>query len=134
MGKASTRRDITTAQRMAKEGLIYAPDSFLNATIDELVDACNGCGAAGSWFRPPKRIYGTLIVYACIIHDWMYSKGLTDEDKVKADRVFRGNLNRIITLDSDKWYKPVKLQRARALFYYSMVKCFGHEAFWKGKN
>jgi len=121
------------AQKLAKAGVLYAPANFLIASEDRLDEISNGCGAADSWFRPPKRIYGTLIVYACIIHDWMYHFGLSEEDKVDADRIFKGNMNRLVTRDSDKWYKPTKLQRIRVLFYYSMVGWFGHEAFWKGK-
>lgn len=122
------------AQRLARNGILYAPASFLNAPKSQLVSTCNGCGAANSWFRPPSRIYGTLIIYACIIHDWMYAFGRTIEDKEEADRVFLNNMLRLINRDKKKWYKPTILQRRRALKYYMAVKCFGGEAFWVGKN
>ncbi len=131
----NTKRDeITETQRLAQAGILYAPAAFLNASVDELLSICNGCGADDSWFRPPKRIYGTLIVYACIIHDFMYEKGFYIEDKNEADRVFCNNMNRLITIDSVKWYKPTFLQRRRALKYYYAVKQFGGEAFWAGKT
>ena len=126
--------ELLDAQEMAQMGLLYAPASFLNASLTDLLDTCNGCGAADSWFRPPKRMYGTLIVQACIIHDWMYEKGRYLEDKKEADRVFLNNLNRLITLDSHKWYKPTLLQRRRAEKYYLAVKHCGGEAFWSGKG
>lgn len=126
-------KTLLKAQELARAGILYAPASFLNATLDELLDVCNGCGAAGSWFRPPKRIYGTLIVYACHIHDWMYNFGTTIEDKDESDRVMENNMNRLITRDSRKWYKPTFLQRRRARKYYLAVKHFGGEAFWAGK-
>ena len=130
----SNVKELLKAQELAQSGVLYAPVSFLTATLDELLDVCNGCGAADSWFRPPKRIYGTLIVYACIIHDWQYHFGFTNEDKEEADRVFLNNNFRLIDRDSHKWYKPTFAQRRRALKYYEAVKYKGGPAFWAGKN
>lgn len=127
-------KTLLKAQALAIDGTLYAPKEFVEATLDELLDICNGCGAADSWFRPPRRIYGTLIVYACHIHDWMYNYGKVKEDKDEADRVMENNINRLITIDSEKWYKPTFLQRRRAKKYYLAVKHFGGEAFWAGKN
>ncbi len=121
------------AQRLARAGILYAPASFLTASLEQLEEMCNGCGAADSWFRPPKRIYGTLIVYACIIHDWMYGKGTTIEDKQESDRSFLNNMCRLIKRDGNKWYKPTWLQYIRAKEYYKAVDLFGGSAFWSGK-
>jgi hypothetical protein len=129
----TSREELLKAQQLAISGVLYAPNSFKLASIEELLRVCNGCGAADSWFRPPKRIWGTLIVYACIIHDWMYGKGFDEDDKQEADRVFKGNMNRLVTRDSGKWYKPTKAQRLRVLGYYYAVVWHGHEAFWAGK-
>jgi hypothetical protein len=130
----TNRLDLIKSQELAQAGVIYAPASFLNADINTLVEICNGCGAAGSWFRPPERIYGTLISYACQVHDFMYEKGFTEEDRCEADRVFLNNINRLITRDSHKWYKPTRLQRIRAIIYYKSVKYGGGESFWRNKN
>lgn len=127
-------RELLEAQRLAQMGVLYAPASFLTATEAELLEVCNGCGAAGSWFRPPKRIYGTLIVYACHIHDWMYNFGRSIEDKNEADRTMLNNTCRLIERDRSKWYKPTWLQYVRAKEYYFAVKNFGGSAFWAGKN
>lgn len=131
---SSKIKTLLKAQELARTGVLFAPASFLNATLNQLLDVCNGCGVDNSWFRPPERIYGTLIVYACHIHDWMYQFGVTNEDKEEADRVMRNNMNRLISRDSHKWYKPTYLQRQRAKKYYIAVKMFGGEAFWAGKN
>ena len=125
---------IARSQGLAQGGVIFAPASFLLASLDELTDICNGCGTSDSWFRPPEKFYGTNIIYACIIHDYMYHKGFTIEDKQEADRVFLNNMNRLITRDKHLWYKPTFLQRECAVKYYYMVKYYGAEAFWKGKN
>ena len=121
------------AQNLARAGIIFAPVSFLLATEQQLIEVCNGCGAADSWFRPPETIYLTDVSSTCIVHDWMYNFGHTIEDKDEADRSFLNNLLRLINLDSGKWYKPTTLQRARALLYYQSVKTFGGPAFWNGK-
>ena len=121
------------AQELARAGILSAPASFLTASAEELEVVCNGCGSADSWFRPPKRIYGTLIIYACIIHDWMYEKGLVFEDKQEADRVFQNNMDRLIKRDAHKYWKPTRAQHVRALFYYQMVVWFGATSFWENK-
>jgi hypothetical protein len=122
------------AQELARLGKVEAPLNFLLATWKDLVKYCNGCGASESWFRPPETMYGTDISAACIIHDWMYSFGEDITDKEVADRTFLNNLQRLVQLDSDKWYKPTTLQMTRTVFYYSMVVWFGGPAFWKGKD
>lgn len=126
--------EILSTIEVARAGVVSAPASFLNANIHDLNEVCNGCGAAGSWFRPPKRIYGTLIVHACNIHDWRYYEGRTIEDKHEADREFHNNLLRIIDRDcAKKRYKPRWLMGRRARKYYLAVKEFGGPSFWAGK-
>lgn len=126
--------ELLKAQELAKSGVLCASPGFKLASENELLEICNGCGASGSWFRPPKTIYGTLIVFACHIHDYAYQFGTTAEDKDEADRTFHNNMNRLITRDEHIWYKPTFLQRRRALKYYLGVKYGGGEAFWAGKN
>ena len=122
--------DLRKTQELARKGVIFAPDSFINATIEDLMRICNGCGQKGSWFRPPKRMYGTLIVYACHVHDWMYSKGRTKKDKKNADKAMKVNIDKLIDKDGEsKWYKPIPLQKTRSYIYYLGVKLFGGKAF-----
>ena len=126
---------VEVAQSIARMGVLYAPASFLTASVDTLKGICNGCGAAGAKFDYiPDRIYGTDISAACHIHDYMYHTGRTLEDKDEADRVYLNNMVRLIERDSHKWYKPTMLQRRRALKYYEAVSLFGGSAYWKGKN
>lgn len=132
--KKSRLKELLKAQQLARAGILSAPASFLAASPEYLLSICNGCGAAGSWFRPPKRIWGTLIVYACHIHDWMYGAGKCIEDKDEADRTMRNNMHRLFERDRGKWYKPTKLQYIRANIYYQAVRKYGGSAFWKGKS
>lgn len=126
--------DLLTTQKLAQAGVLYAPANFKTATIERLKEVCNGCGASGSWFRPPSTIYGTKIDGSCHIHDWMYSEGHTIEDKQEADRVMLNNMIRLIERDRNKWYKPTFLQHRRAVKYFKAVDLFGGSAYWKGKN
>ena len=131
----SNRHVVINSQKLAVAGVISAPVGFLTSTVDYLVDVTNGCGAAGSWFRPPARIYGTLISHACNVHDYQYHHGRTIEDKHEADREFHNNLLRLIDRDcKKKWYKPRWLMRKRARLYYLAVKECGGPAFFSGKN
>lgn len=122
------------AQKMARDGLIYAPKSFKNATWLQLVEYCNGCGAAGSWFRPPAFIWGTWIGAACIVHDWMYQFGKTKWGKLRADWAMYLNIVKLVSFDeSVNWWKPLKLQMLRADIYYQAVRLKGSKAYWKNK-
>ena len=115
------------AQELAKKGVLFATGSFINATEQQLSDACNGCGAAGSWIRPPSKLLGTEILPACNIHDWMYDTGKTIDDKNKADRVFLNNMLRLINRDR-KWWSILQYMLANK--YYQSVCLFGGPAFW----
>ena len=119
---------------MAISGVLYAPVTFKDAHINELMAVCNGCGAAGAKFDfVPDRIWGTYIGHACNIHDWMYHEGRVAKDKRIADKWFRKNLMKLIKIE-DKPYKPKFFMRIRALAYYAGVKYRGKKAFWKGKD
>ena len=128
-----TKRLLKTAI-LAKDGTLYAPKSFKDASYYELNLVCNGCGAADAKFDfIPDRIYGTYIGHACHIHDWMYDQGATAQDKIVADDWFFENLKSLI--DREKaWYKPKILMKWRAKKYYLAVKKFGDGAYWKGKE
>ena len=122
------------AQKMSQDGVISASKSFKSATWLQLVEYCNGCGAAGSWFRPPAYIWGTWIGAACISHDWDYQFGTTAWGKLRADWRMRINIIKLVVADeSINWWKPLALQKARANVYYQSVRKFGNKAFWKNK-
>ena len=111
---------------------LYEPYSYTTATCHEKKKVCNGCGSAKAKFDfVPDSIYGLKITPACNIHDWMYHKGKTIEDKQEADRVFLNNLLRLIEAQSNRLMKP--LRRRRALKYYEAVVLMGGPAFWDGK-
>ena len=136
MDDAKLRSKIIKARKLVMSGVLSAPESFRLASINELMDVCNGCGAANAKFDfVPDRIWGTDISASCQIHDWEYSVGLTNEDKEVADRRWRNNLFRTIDADcKKKCYKPRRLMRRRAKSMYFLVDELGGSAFWDGKN
>lgn len=122
------------AQQLAISGVLYAPASFKAASELELEENCNGCGAAGAKFDfVPDSIWFLYIGYACHIHDDMYKRGRTIEDKQEADRVFLNNICRIIDRDTSWWRSKAKMRKL-AYGYYWAVDKFGGPAFWSGKE
>lgn len=122
------KREIFAAQKLAIADVLIASPVFKNSPLDRLVSICNGCGASGSWLRPPSKIWGTSIIEACIIHDHGYYIGSTYDDKKEADKNFLDNM--LILIDKrSRWYKPTKLQRWRAKRYYQAVRYYGGAAF-----
>ena len=69
--------ELSKTRILTIDKVLYAPQSFIDIDLNALVLTCNGCGAADSWFRPPSKMYGTEVVYAFHIHDWMYHEGRT---------------------------------------------------------
>ena len=111
---------------------LYAPKSYVDASDGEKNKVVNGCGAADAKFDfVPDSILGLNITCCCHIHDWMYSEGVTIEDKEKADRAFLNNILRVIE-DKGGWFKSWR--RKIAYGYYQAVKRYGAVAYWEGKN
>ena len=111
---------------------LFCPLTYQRASKQERDKVCNGCGAANAKFDfVPDTIYGLNINDACNIHDWMYSKGKTIEDKQEADRVFLNNMLRII--EAKGGFLKV-FRRMRAIKYYGAVVDMGGPAYWAGKG
>lgn len=114
---------------------LYAPLTYWEATPEERAKVCNGCGAKDG-IKVPGTFYGLCIKEACNIHDWMYSKGKTQADKLFADAMFRLNLTLIIdSLENcviDKLLSA--LRHLRAGKYYMAVAKWGNTAFWVDKE
>jgi len=113
---------------------LYAPDTYWNETPAVLAAVAGGCGPGGKgdWLVP-DTIWFLSVREACRIHDYMYWRGKTLEDKKEADRVFLNNMLRIID-EKSSWWGIRKLRRHRAKLYYLAVKNFGGPSFWDGKN
>lgn len=120
-----------------KKAELFAPESFWNASEEELKEKCNGCGTKGlGGFLVPDTLYLLSIKTACDIHDWMYQLGETIEDKDEADRTFLNNMLRIIEANKMPWCFGFinRLRRHRAYVYYNAVHMYGGPAYWSNKN
>ena len=115
---------------------LLAPQSYADASQAFKDIICNGCGTGG-WKGKlvPETAYGLSFTRACNIHDWMYDKGRTLEDKEKADDAFHLNMRRLIRAGTP-WLLIflLPLRYARAFSYYKAVSIAGGDAFWDGKT
>jgi hypothetical protein len=113
---------------------LWAPEQYHQASPEVRAQVCNGCGSAG-WKGElvPDSIWFLNIREACCIHDWMYTVGITLDDKDAADRVFLNNMLRIIDAAGGMWLLR-DARRTAAHDYYDAVHLFGGPAFWAGKN
>lgn len=87
-----------------------------------------GCGSDGALFDyVPDSFLGVDISLACKIHDYCYSIGGSEADKIKADKMFYENLKRCVLNDSDLITRTTNLWLARV--YYKAVRNFGGKSF-----
>jgi hypothetical protein len=112
---------------------LFAPPLYWNLTNEERDRYRCGPGRGVLERIVPETVYGLCITPACAIHDFMYSVGEDDYDKIDADDVFLNNMVRIIEAHTtSKILLCLRLRRAKT--FYQMVKIFGGPAFWKDKN
>ena len=124
--------EITHTKSLVIDGVLTAPDGFMEAGADVLAEICNGCSAAEAKFDfVPDTIYGLCICPVCHLHDYEYHTGKTDDDKDRADDRFLINGINLIEAKSN-WFMRI-LRRRRMLKYYEAVTAFGDDAFWAGK-
>jgi len=112
---------------------LYAPAGYWKLSPIIKAKLCNGCGSKGFGWIVPNTMYGLNVSEACNIHDFMYKTGVTNDDKMSADRTLLHNCLRII--DAKTKNSILKFLRGRrAHAYYVAVKTFGGFAFWSDKN
>lgn len=109
---------------------VYAPKTYWEATPEEKLEVCNGCGAKNG-IKVPNTMWGLDISHACNVHDWMYDEGTTLADFYFANAVFIMNLALIIT-GASKWLAFFRL--ARATKYFIAVQELGSYAYWVDKK
>ena len=132
MTKRTKVESIERTIQLVREGKLKAHPDFLMTSFGDLLDICNGCGAAGSKLPIPDTIYGLWVGPGCNLHDFRYHIGKTAKDKEMADIEMLANNMRAIEACSTWILKPFR--RRRALTYYGAVTDLGDKAFWKGKE
>lgn len=109
---------------------IYAPFTYWEASDEDKLEVCNGCGAKNG-IKVPDSLLFCNIQEACNVHDWMYSEGKTLGDFYFANAVFIMNMALIITAGS-KWLVALRLLFAGK--YFLAVQEFGSKAYWVDKQ
>jgi len=117
---------------LVEAGKIMAHPGFIKTELADLLDICNGCGAAGSKLPVPDTIWGLWVGPNCNLHDYRYHIGKTEFHKQVADLEMLSNNLRAIEECSVWFLKPMR--RQRALTYYAAVTDLGDAAFWAGKD
>lgn len=115
-----------------KEGYhLVAPTSYWAATGAEILAHTGGCGPGkfGDYFVP-DTVYGETVFLACQIHDWMYFKGLTLQDKRTADICLLVNM--VLLVDDGELLDRARCYRC--ILYYLAVSNHGESAFLAGKE
>ena len=107
----------------------YIPQSYYEASPEEIAKVCNGCGP-GAWKFDfiPDFIWGVSIKFACDIHDWMYHIGGTKKDRRFADKMFLWNIEFCLLMGTKFPFTTLGNFRAW-LFYYGLVRLRGHKHF-----
>jgi len=78
-------------------------------------------------------IFGLSIKEACCIHDWMYERGATSEDRARADQLFLENV--LYLISTGRGSRAVRWARKTVAFhYYEGLRIFGGLIFWSGKG
>lgn len=119
--------------QLVRDGVLDAHPDFLSTPIEELLEICNGCGAAGAKIDlVPDTMWFMSVKPVCHLHDFGFKKGKTIEDKEMEDRRMMNNYVRLIDQNSNWLMRRLRYRRAKK--YYKVVHYFGGPAFWKGKN
>jgi hypothetical protein len=87
-----------------------------------------GCGSDNSWIDlVPDRFLLLDITICCKIHDYLYTIGGTEKDRLRADRMFRTNLRRTVLNDRNLLTRDTNLFLCNV--YYRAVRKFGKSSF-----
>ena len=92
-----------------------------------------GCGSDKAWFDlVPDRWIGISVKRCCQIHDYLYTIGGAEEDRIRADRMFYTNLKRTVLNDSNLVARTTNLWMAK--IYYKAVRRYGSSSFNYSKS
>ena len=104
---------------------LWAPDSYEDATQEQIAARCNGAGPRGYGWLVPDRIYGVKITAAANIHDWQYGEARCNDDRLLADLTFLRNMIVLIMqedVDASWFERRLTFPRlCRSLKYFIVV-------------
>lgn len=108
-------------------------ETFAAATLELIEAVTNGCGDGWRDGIIPDTMWGLDVKPACRIHDWDYTEGLTESDRLAADNRLLLNLLTIVRMRSSNHFSAW-FRGWRAQTYYQAVRVGGAEPFRKAKE
>lgn len=106
------------------------------AVMGEYDDSKDYMGPENDWKSKiiPRTLWGIDCNIAGYKHDFRYFVGGTEDDREKADKIFKDDLYKIINNHKCNWpwgtrWLHIKLARRRAVKYYLAVKLLGKGNF-----
>ena len=109
--------------------LIRKHEDYLSLTNEQRANVQNGCGGKSGWVRPIKWYDLTAV---CNFHDYLYSVGINQDDRLKADQFLR---DAILALGSDlnRWGPKYWYYWTQSHIYYYAVRLCGNKFFGANK-
>lgn len=104
------------------------PVPYKSLTPAQMAEICNGCGGKGGWVKPPHRIFFET---SCHHHDWGYSCGGTEADRLNCDLKLMEAMEQ--DCESLPWWKQIRY-RPWCLLYYAGVRICGSDYFYYGQK
>jgi len=95
---------------------------YKDLTPEQKKFICNGCGGKGGWIKPPNFLFRA----SCNHHDFLYYRGMTDEDRQVADDSFYKWMKKDVA--EAAWYKRLHYG-IWAYVYYKAVVISGKKYF-----
>ena len=121
-------------EKLQKKGIYYAPEGYWKLSKEDKkkikLNKCGGDKITATLV--PDYILGVDISEVCNVHDYMYLKGETAEDKKRAEKIFYDNLQ--VAVNEKKGNGFVRfLRRGIASIYAKLASLLGHFYFKKKK-
>lgn len=107
--------------------LLAVHPAYAAATPEQIAAVANGCGP-GAWKLDliPDHLGDVDITEVCNQHDFLYSLGGTEEDRLMADVLLYTDIAGMVLLN-DGYLVP--LQMAAAVIFYRAVRNVGAKFF-----
>ena len=111
--------------------LVLKPDDYAMASREEIEARTDGCGPSG-WRidMVPDHLGDVDITEPCLIHDWLYYIGGSEEDRKRADVMLYVNIAAAVLMAGGPM---VPLRMAAAVMYYKAVRSCGSQFFGRGQ-
>jgi len=116
------------SEKLTENNGLVAPDSYWLLSDEERYELLNGCGPGVLSGVVPSQVLGANLKPACDIHDYIYAKPETVNDRSEADKMFLKNMTTIT--DREVSFLPHRiLAKVATSIYYFAVRLLGGRLF-----